>query len=239
MNKLAWGDFDTKHKGQRCFILGNAPNLIEEELELLKDEKVFITNRGYKALDHGLDHYDYLVVCDLVVYQDFHAELCETDQGTRIYPYWFKNLPEYQEESFLPFQYHVPPGRPYGVKTREVRVVDQWPKSWQDGWGKAGNAVLNASVIAYFMGFTEIYLLGVEMVYRKGDTHFYKDTSKREEKVPDGHRSKGIHMLKFYAKKFEAEGIKFVNLSQGFPWKDRMLCDNLRNIITGGDDDAI
>ena len=47
-------DYNDKYSGQRCFILGSGPSLIEENLSLIKNEKIFIVNRGYKALQHGL-----------------------------------------------------------------------------------------------------------------------------------------------------------------------------------------
>ena len=228
---LDWKDFENKHSGERCFILGNAPNLIEEELSLLKGQIVFITNRGYMAKEHGLDHYDYHVVCDLLVYNDFHEEFKQQQEGTRVYPLWFKNLPTYQGENFLPVNYKVAVGEPYGAQKNGTSVLYHWPENLKKGWGKAGNAVLNATLVAYFMGFKEIYLLGVEMRYRKGETHFYKNTSKREDQVPDGHRSKGIEYIDHYTKQLTSRNIKWCNLSRGSPFKKNMLCDTLSNII--------
>jgi len=90
---MEWEPFDNKHKGERCFILGNAPNLIDEDLNLLKDETIFITNRGYKAREHGLTHYNYHVVVDQKFYDDYADELHDLNEGVKFYPELFHKLP--------------------------------------------------------------------------------------------------------------------------------------------------
>jgi len=47
---MYFDQFKNKHQGERCFILGNSPSLQEESLSLLKDETVFIVNKGYREL---------------------------------------------------------------------------------------------------------------------------------------------------------------------------------------------
>ena len=81
------------------------------------------------------------------------------------------------------------------------------------------------------MGFKEIYLMGVEMIYRKGATHFYKDISQREQSVPDGHKSKGPKYLPNFVKHFKKNNVKFINLTQTFPYKNLMDTDTLENVI--------
>ena len=66
--------FKDKHLGERCFILGNAPSLKKENLSLLKNEIVFVCNKGYNAVDIGLPKYDYYVCTDTknVYSEDFY-----------------------------------------------------------------------------------------------------------------------------------------------------------------------
>ena len=40
-----------KYKGQRCFVLGNGPSLSPDDLNMLKDEITFASNRIYKIFD--------------------------------------------------------------------------------------------------------------------------------------------------------------------------------------------
>ena len=221
---MEWEPFNNKHKGERCFILGNAPNLVQENLNLLKDETIFITNRGYKAREHGLTHYNYHVVVDQKFYDDYADELYHLEEGVKFYPELFHTLPNYRGEDHVKVIYRLP-------KWHLLGKARSWPKKYSDGWGKTGNAVLQATMIASFMGFKEIYLLGVEMIYKKGATHFYKDTSEREQNVPDGHRSKGPDFIPVFVSRLGKKGIKFVNLTRTFPYKDLMECSTLEKVI--------
>ena len=221
---MEWEPFNNKHKGERCFILGNAPVLLDDNLSLLEGETVFITNRGYKAVEQGLPHYDYHVVVDLLFYADYAHELSTLDRGVKFYPESFHTSPSYRGEDHVKVFYRLP-------KYHLLHRPETWPKVFSDGWGKTGNAVLQACMIAYFMGFSEIYLLGVEMIYKQGSTHFYKDTSTRERGVPDGHKSKGPNFIPVFVNKFKKEGIKFVNLTKTFPYKNLMECNTLEEVI--------
>ena len=43
--------FKNRYKGKRCFIVGNGPSLSEMDLDLLKDEYTFATNRIYNIFE--------------------------------------------------------------------------------------------------------------------------------------------------------------------------------------------
>ena len=227
--KLDWKPYMNKHKDQRCFILGNAPNLLDEDLSLLKNEKVFITNRGYKAKEFGLDHFDYQVIVDMGFYEDYADEISKVSEGVKFYPDVTTEYKFYKGESFVPM-YTLPTLRQTSEQRKQL-LKGLFPTSYEQGWGKTGNVVLNSCLVAYFMGFTEIYLMGVEMIYRAGSTHFYKDISNREKAVPDGHRSKGPKYLPQFVNFFKKNNVKFINLTQTFPYKELMKMDTLKNII--------
>ena len=221
---MKWKPFENKHLGERCFILGNAPSLADEDLTLLKGEKVFITNRGQKAKDIGLDHFDYHVVSDITVYNDYCKEFQKSDEGTKFYNAEFMNLESYQGEDFVP----LPPKK---YEVTGLMRVKKFPTAYTNGWSKTGNIVLTASLVAYFMGFAEIYILGTEWIYKKNSTHFYKDTSERENSVLDGHKTKGYKYLSAFVEFFRKKNVKFVNLSKKFAYKDMMDTGNLEEII--------
>ena len=87
--KLDWKPYMNKHKDQRCFILGNAPSLLDEDLSLLKNEKVFITNRGYKAKEFGLDHFDYQVIVDMGLICPFFSKCVKLHSVVIMFPFPF------------------------------------------------------------------------------------------------------------------------------------------------------
>jgi hypothetical protein len=62
--------YKDKHKGQRCFVIGNGPSLKKMDLSLLRDEFTFGMNRIYLLFPELGFHTSYLVsVNDLVIQQ--------------------------------------------------------------------------------------------------------------------------------------------------------------------------
>ena len=57
-----------KYKGQRCFIIGNGPSLTVSDLESLKDEVTFASNRIFKIFDETDWRPDYYGVFDESVF---------------------------------------------------------------------------------------------------------------------------------------------------------------------------
>jgi hypothetical protein len=113
---------------------------------------------------------------------------------------------------------------------RKATLKNEFPKRFEDGWGKVGTVVLDAALIAYFMGFKEIYLLGVDLFYQAGTTHFYK-AGWRENKIKDNHQPKARRFIPHFNLFFQERGVKFVNLSKGFRIENLMPTDRLENIF--------
>jgi hypothetical protein len=227
---MSWSSFENKHAGERCFILGNAPSLKEENLSLLKNEKVFVCNRGYHALDLGLDHYDYYVITDVGVYKADAGEIQEKSRYPRFYHEDIR-----REQSYLNGvrEEHIPIRKlnQSQKSERKATLQGKFPQRFEDGWGKVGTVVLDAALIAYFMGFTKIYLLGVDLFYTAGNTHFYKP-GQRENNIRDGHEPKARRFIPRFNYFFQDRGVTFVNLSKGFKIENLMPTDRLENIFT-------
>ena len=72
---MQFEQFKNKHLGQRCFILGCAPSLKNENLQLLKDEIVIICNKGFLAVEQlNLPKFDYFFCADGVVYKELYKK---------------------------------------------------------------------------------------------------------------------------------------------------------------------
>src|SRR5437870_4954347 len=52
------------HRGKRCFILGNGPSLKQQDLSLLRDEHVFVTNWFVLQEEFQKLRHSYLCVSD-------------------------------------------------------------------------------------------------------------------------------------------------------------------------------
>lgn len=230
--KVSFDPYRNKHKGERCFILGNGPSLAEENLSLLKDEIVFIVNRGYFALDLGLDHYDYYVLTDLRVYSEDASEIQTNVTSPRFYSSLISDNSSYLSG---PQEDYIPINRPTDKKDRMGLFRNNFPINFEDGWGKARTVVFDTVLVAYFMGFKEIYFLGVDLSNNTDNTntHFY-GTGDREQKLkrefegkPDGFKK----LVENFNLFFKNNNVTFINLSKGFSNKVPLKTDRLENVL--------
>jgi hypothetical protein len=135
------------HAGERCFILGNGPSLRRTDLSLLRDEFTFGLNRIY-LLFHELG---FPTSC-LVSVNDLVLEQCATELRSLDLPKfvtwrarrWFEGDPR---TTFLDTDFTAPETFS-GEATR--RLFE-------------GHTVTFAALqLAYFMGFTDVILVGVD-----------------------------------------------------------------------------
>ena len=216
---LNFHSLEKKYQGERCFILGNAPSLSLENLADLKNEKVFICNKGYMAKKIGLQKYDFYVLGDPKQAEMHKEEILENISGIKFISSAI--VDNYFKTDFIYY------------KRLGVQLFHRFPNRFQDGWGKTRTVVLDAAIIAYFMGFSKIYLLGVDLDYSANNNHFYLDSDieKRfKDKIPK-RLPEIFSILDKFNQKFKKEKIDFVNLSQGFKYQDRMSVGKLKHII--------
>lgn len=135
-----------RHKGERCFILGNGPSLAETDLAQLKDEVVFSLNRAYLIFPRMGFTPTYHVAINPLVVEQCAADLMRLDVN-ELFVAW--DLRGYVSRN---------------PRTTFVRLVrGPWfGENLPHGlWG--GHTVTYAAMqIAYFMGFKEVVLLGVD-----------------------------------------------------------------------------
>ena len=162
MKKLS--RFENKHLGESCFIIGNGPSLNRMDLTLLKPQVCFGLNKIYLHPDFSqLDINYHVSVNPLVIEQsidDFKKIECpsflsyrtcshETPVGSNFYFIMTNGGP--QNFAFNPF------------------------KSMSEG----GTVTYVALQLVYFMGFSEVYLIGV-------DHSFLAEGNPNEKQVMQG-----------------------------------------------------
>lgn len=207
-----------KFNNERCFILGGAPSLKDERLDLLKNEKVFICNKGYKALDIGLDHYDFYVLADASVAKENYQDICNNITSPRFYSSRVTKKVNFNH-NYIEFL--------RGSGKAHVTL----PMSFEQGWGKVGTVVLDATIIAYLMGFSEIYLLGTDLDYSADNTHFYLDDPREIRQRNVMNTELVFRNIKGISKQFEKTNIVFKNLSKGFTHSNICQTGKLEDII--------
>ncbi|MDB5326819.1 MAG: hypothetical protein JWM57_2388 [Phycisphaerales bacterium] len=149
------GQYHNKHAGKRCFILGNGPSLRNTDLSLLKNEVTFGTNRIYMNFDNmGFETTYHVVVNELVV------EQCAKDIAKLRMPKFVgwhcRDLIDFKQDmQFL----HTRGG------LRSWFFTDLTEGCWE------GNTVTMVALqVAYYMGFSEAILVGVDHSYQFNGT---------------------------------------------------------------------
>lgn len=185
-----------KYKGKRCFILGNGPSLNAHDLDLIKDEISFASNRVFYIFDKTEWRPTFYCLQDLNILRET-GELClkaiEVSEATffratsyNVLKDWNWNL---DKVDFIPIweRYNLDNSLPFALEAKSYLY---------DGW----TVTYMAIQLAVHMGFTEIYLLGVDHSFpfklnEKGEVevvdksiaaHFY-ETSKNNEGL-DAHK---------------------------------------------------
>lgn len=225
--------YKEKYRGKRCFILGNGPSLKTQDLSSLKDEYTFAVNNFVISELFDQIKPTFYVITDSNFFDPEKATIYKTllsigDQKYKpicIFPVKKKEMLEnIGLAQKLEIIYTL---TEYDKRTMNVIDLSSWvPKSF--------NVVLNALYAAISMGFSEIYLLGVDMT---GITAIYDETGIKKDggHFFDGKRELDVHykklvnsrdnefMLIVYSKVFakfrlakeyaQKHGIKIVNLT--------------------------
>jgi len=139
--------FRNIHQGKRCFILGNGPSLKQTDLTKLKNEYTFGMNRIYLAFDDiGFETSYYVSVNDLVIEQCAN-EILELKIPRFVSWRAGKRWLTQQENLFFLYTTYTEPKFAKDIRNR----------LWE-----SATVTYVALQIAFFMGFDEVILIGVD-----------------------------------------------------------------------------
>ena len=151
-----------KHKGERCFIIGNGPSLNKLDLTKLKDELTFGVNAIYLNYEKMQFDPTYYVVEDNLVAEDRKDEI-NNYKGPKVK--FFGNFLRYcikpgEESVFLNLirNYSDPEYSPFFTENA-IRNV-----------GVGGSVTYVCLQLAYHMGFEEVYMIGFDHSYKIPDS---------------------------------------------------------------------
>lgn len=143
-----------KYKGKRCFIIGNGPSLKAKDLDRLKDEYTFAFNRIYYMFDQTDWRPTFYCTQDIKIAQSSWKEI-EDNIKT---PYIFAPIN-------LNWYYDVKLNTKYYFNQKQTEKETDLPFFSEDivkEIGVGNTVAYTAMQIAVYMGFTEIYLLGID-----------------------------------------------------------------------------
>jgi hypothetical protein len=140
--------YKDKHRGERCFILGNGPSLRQTNLHLLRNEYTFGLNRIYLLFPELDFTTTYLVTTNALVVEQFAEQLAALP------------IPKFIEWDGRPF---LPPDTNTIFIRRAVKMLMPHFSTNPGLWFWEGNTVTYVAMqLAYYMGFDPVILVGVD-----------------------------------------------------------------------------
>tara|TARA_R110002096_G_scaffold229836_1_gene419443 strand:- start:2133 stop:3029 length:897 start_codon:yes stop_codon:yes gene_type:complete len=183
-----------KHNGERCFIVGNGPSLKYHDLTKLKEEYVFTVNYMMKSDDFKTLNSNYHLFFDPIVFgldpkvKEEKEKIDMIDDTFKSNPDMTYIIPYRRRANFIKlfpnhkfkFIYNYKTFTPQLKKTSQLHRITP---GFQ-------NVIIYAINTAIYMGFKEIYLLGVDMTgflehfeYNKVNNQWGHSYSKTEEET--------------------------------------------------------
>jgi FkbM family methyltransferase len=138
-------EFKDKHQGERCVIIGNGPSLNKMDLSFLKNEITFGMNRIYLGFEKWNFTPDYFVSVNPLVLEQSVEEIVKIPAP-----------------KFLSIA-----GNPHYPDSEDIIYLDNidlrlFSKDPRQGIWQGYTVTFVAMQLAYFMGFQEIILIGVD-----------------------------------------------------------------------------
>lgn len=205
--------FRNIHEGKRCFIVATGPSLTMDDLDILhkNGEYTIGMNRVYLAFEKTQWRPEYYMVTDW---------RCIKENGEEI-----KILPikhKFIADSYMEFwEGHIPEGI-YRFHAHEINISgEKVPFSDELIYGVYARGTVTYACIqlAVYLGFREIYLLGVDfdfsVNYKDRANHFIKTYYSENSEVAffaDKESLEAYMSAKEYA---DAHGIKIYNATRG------------------------
>jgi hypothetical protein len=207
-NKERLKKYHDIHKGSRCFIVANGPSLKGMDLTLLQNEITICMNRMYISLNTGDFTPTYIAVYDIDVQLLQFRDDFETLNIPKFFNWNARKYFTFKENlTYIRSGYH-----PYFSTDLTT-----------DSWG--GHSVTYICIqLAYWMGFSEVYLIGKD--------HNYEQTGIPGQLVISTGKEKNHFMSGYYKKgmgwripDYKGEELAYSMALKAFEKDNRKICD--------------
>ncbi len=214
--------FKDIHKGKRCFVIGNGPSLTAEDLTLLhnNNEITFASNKIFHIFDKTPWRPKYYASEDEIIVTAIQKEIEKLEVEAKFIPIvlnWYHDV-------------DIEGAEYYQLENDLSRVVDEYMVS-DDITKKIvckGTVTATLMQIAFYMGFTEIYLIGIDHSYRITTDNDGKVVENEDvidyfsDSYEDGLRENLVHNLELTTKSYkdiklyaDKNNIKIFNATRG------------------------
>ncbi len=168
-------DLKDIHAGRRAFVIGNGPSLRIDDLDRLRGEITFASNKIFLIFDQTDWRPTYLTCCDAMVARNLRDTFLGLTDLTRLFA--FSVAESFQDA------------------TDQVTFVNaptpQGDAAWDPVLGfRAGHSVVNLDIkLADWMGITEIYAIGMDFSFTVPDTRTGEKVFGNDVIVSEGERN--------------------------------------------------
>jgi hypothetical protein len=168
-NRRRIKDLKNKFKGERCFIIGNGPSLNQIDIKKLNNEYTFGVNGiFYKTQETGFVPYFY-VVEDTSVMVDNCIEINKFDTPYKFFPTMYKNYIDNKSDAIF-FNMN----RGFYEERSPNYCMPRFSMDCSEKIYCGQSVTIMNLQLAYYMGFKEIYLVGMDFSYKIPDTAIVK-----------------------------------------------------------------
>ncbi|HHL43373.1 MAG TPA: DUF115 domain-containing protein [Hellea balneolensis] len=214
------------HAGERCFIVGNGPSLNKMDLTLLNKEKSFAVNGiFYKTKEVGYQPTFYMVE-DTSVMKENIKEIINYKVEKKFFPTVYAHLHPHDENT-----YFFNMNRGFYERKSPNYCVPRFSTDFAlRSYCGQSVTMLNLQ-LAYYMGFHEVYLIGMDFSYvipknfeRKGDiitstdddpNHFHPDYFGKGKTWKDPKLDRVLANYAMAKLAYETSGRKIYNATVG------------------------
>lgn len=203
-----------KFSNKRCFILGNGPSLKEMDLSKLNNEYTFVVSRGCKAKTLGLEHATFFGISDPNSYRDY---LDDIDCSYADF-FFVSKLVKWKKSVKNLYTYRENKNSKMFDGFFQLKILQG--VSW------SGSVIGGMLQIAVYLGFTDIYLIGVDNDFKVDNLHFYESTSFEQTRGDVDGIAEGVNASLGFAHDFlKKRGISLVNAGDGGSLDSVPRCD--------------
>jgi hypothetical protein len=210
-------EYHNIHQNKRCFIIGTGPSLNKTKFNLIKDEILIGVNTLYRGIEKFKIYPQYWVVVDGKLFEVHYEKLLTLDPNkTTLF------LAEHAGQRYLSkekYYQNISSMNPIVIKhLGSMNIWDKFSKDITEGIYSGATVIIQAIQIAYYLGFSELYLLGCDSDY-SGKHRFDGLKAENENKsvkyMADYHWEYIFSAYEKCKKAFEEDGRKIYNATVG------------------------
>jgi len=215
-----------KFKGKRCFILGNGPSLNKIDLRKIENEFSFAVNGIFYKTEETGYRPTFYVVEDHFVMLDNLNEINAYDAEYKFFPINYKSFVKPSANTAF---FRMNTG--FYEKQSPNFAVPRFSADPAERLFCGQSVTMINLQLAYYFGFSEIYLIGMDFDYQIPDTaildgdniesteddpnHFHPDYFGKGKKWHNPHLDRVLNSYKMNKVIYEADGRKIYNATAG------------------------